>query len=466
LARKLDLEASWRHDQYSSPDGALTGGTSNPKLAFNWLLDDQLGATIRGSWGTSFRFANAGEYSPVLSDQNVATNLPGTQTIPVGCVSGQPVAGSAAAVMFAAGFGCGMTPGGILWSGGPHAALREYTNAATGQPATREGGVALAPETSENYSVGFELAPQIDFLRGFDFQATFYSIKINHVLGAFNQLTAATIADPNRRFQYIFPSDLGCPVAANANPTTCAPFEKMVQAAITDPNSVVDASQISSVYWLSDGSTFGSGFQHVEGIDFQSSYDWDMGDLGTWNTGITGTYYLHNFLQQISGGQIFDVMHQDVTPAGGILQDGVETTPRLAWRARLGWTEGPYSITGFMNYSSHYFSPWAVPPNVNFQCATAGGNVGGGTYPCAISNYTNYEPNYITFDLSLGYNTGDMPVNDYLKHIGLTLTIQDLLDKHSPFAYGPINVNRNAAAFDILRPDIGRVVGLTIVKNW
>jgi predicted RNase H-related nuclease YkuK (DUF458 family) len=58
-----------------------------------------------------------------------------------------------------------------------------------------------------------------------------------------------------------------------------------------------------------------------------------------------------------------------------------------------------------------------------------------------------------------------MPANDYLEHIGLTLTIQDLMDKHSPFAHGPINVNRNAAAFDIMRPDIGHVVGLTITKN-
>ncbi len=35
LARKLDLEVSWRHDQYSSPNGALAGGTSNPKVGIH-----------------------------------------------------------------------------------------------------------------------------------------------------------------------------------------------------------------------------------------------------------------------------------------------------------------------------------------------------------------------------------------------------------------------------------------------
>ncbi len=48
---------------------ALSGGTSNPKIAFTWLMDEMTGATVRGSWGTSFRFANAGEYSAVLSDR-------------------------------------------------------------------------------------------------------------------------------------------------------------------------------------------------------------------------------------------------------------------------------------------------------------------------------------------------------------------------------------------------------------
>ena len=54
--RKLDLEASWRHDQYSD-----FGGTSNAKVGFNWTPIDDL--TFRGGWGTSFRAPNFGENS-------------------------------------------------------------------------------------------------------------------------------------------------------------------------------------------------------------------------------------------------------------------------------------------------------------------------------------------------------------------------------------------------------------------
>lgn len=467
LARKLDLEVSWRHDQYSSPNGALAGGTSNPKLGFTWLVDELAGATIRGSWGTSFRFANAGEYSVVSSDSGSAFNFPGQSTLLITCAGGTPTPGTPAAALASAGFGCGSAPTGIAWGGGPQAALRNYVNAATGQTATREGGTALAPEKATNYSIGFEIAPQFQLLRGLDLQATWYDIKVNNILNGFANVTSQTLSDPNQRFHFIVPSDLGCPVTANANPASCAPFEKMVLSALNDQSATLNPSEATNVYFINDGGTFGSGFLHVQGIDWNASYDWDMGNLGAWNTGITGTYYLHRLVQTITGGPVLDALHQNIQPAAGILQNGVETAPRMLYRARLGWSDGPFSVTGFVNYISHYFDPVAVPPNVNFQCTSAGGMAGGGTFPCAISNYTNIEPSMYTFDLSFGYSTGDRPANDYLKSITLQLTVQNLMGRLPAFEYAPaISNGHNATAYDFSKPDIGRVIGLTVMKNW
>ena len=56
---------------------------------------------------------------------------------------------------------------------------------------------------------------------------------------------------------------------------------------------------------------------HVEGVDFNASYDFDLGDYGAWNAGITGTYYLHNFLQTVTGGPVIDQLNQNIQPAGG-----------------------------------------------------------------------------------------------------------------------------------------------------
>ena len=469
LMRKLDLEASVRHDTYGG-NVNLTGSTTNPKIAFTWLLDDMVGATVRGSWGSSFRFANEGEFSNVLSPVDQSANIAGSgQNLSISCGGGgQPTAGSAAADLFAAGFGCGTTPGGIAYGGGPQAVMRVYTDASTGNVITRQGGVALAPEKSINYSIGLELAPQFELLKGLDVQATWYSVKLNGILNGFlADNSSSALADPTRRFHFIVPSDLGCPASANANPTTCAPFQTMVRAALLDPNTDSDISQLDKVYWLNDSGTTNSGFIHVEGIDFNASYDWDMGDIGAWNVGVTGTYYLHWFNQSVAGGPITDNYHQNLNAIGGVAQDGVETLPRLNYRARVGWSEGPYTATLFYNYSSHYFETRVgVPPNVNNQCTSSGGSVGGGTFPCAITGYTNIEPSFSTFDLSLGYDTGDIPENDYLKDITIQLTVQNLMGIHSPFEYGPTSVTRNPAGYDRNRPDIGRVVGLTLLKKW
>jgi iron complex outermembrane recepter protein len=470
LFRRLDLEASWRHDQYNQSNGALNGGTSNPKIGLTWLLDEMTGTTIRGSWGTSFRFANLGETSTVLSDQWDAANVPGgPENTAISC-SGSPAApppGSAAADLVATGlFGCGGQPGGIEWGGGPHPVLRVYTDP-SGNTLTREGGTSLSPEKSINYSAGIEIAPTISFLRGLDLQATYYSIKINGVINPFNFINDTALADPTTRFTFILPSDLGCPVADNANPTACAPFEKMVVGALTDFNATVNLDQAPNIYYIRDGATTNSGFYHLDGIDFNASYDWDMGDYGVWNAGITGTYYLHYYVQAVAGAPVVDYLHVNLGAIGSVSQQGVESQPRMQWRARLGWTSGPYSVTGFVNYISHYYdSTTVVPPNVNDQCTSSGGTVGGGTYPCAINSYSDLLPSMYTFDLSLGYNTGDMPTNDYLKNITLQLTFQNILDKHPAFAYGPVTSHRNAAGYDILKPDTGRIIGLTIEKQW
>ena len=240
----------------------------------------------------------------------------------------------------------------------------------------------------------------------------------------------------------------------------------MALAALLDRNSPTGPASLTSIFWISDGGTVGTGFLKVQGIDWNASYDIDLGDLGAWNTGIVGTYYLHRFSQTTPGAAIVDQYHQNIQGAGGIAQNGVETLPRMKYRARLGWSDGQYSVTGFVNYASHFYAPWPVPPNVNLQCTAAGGTTGGGTFPCAINNWSNIEPSQYTFDLSLGYNTGDMPTNNYLKNVTVQLTIQNLMGIHSAFEYGPSISTRNMAGYDITKSNVGRVIGLTLLKNW
>jgi hypothetical protein len=222
-------------------------------------------------------------------------------------------------------------------------------------------------------------------------------------------------------------------------------------------------------YWVFDLATMNRGWLKLDGIDYTLSYDWEWSNLGAFNTGIVGTYYLHRLLALEPGAAAVDAYHATLSPNGGVEQRGVETTPRMNYRARLGWSNGPWSATGFVNYRSHWFHNNGSPFNVNNQCQTAGGTAGGGTFPCLIDGYTNIVPSFYWFDLSLGYDTQDVPANDYLKHIQVQFIVQNVMDRHPAFSF---RTGLRTSAWDIGpmgNGDVsgtGRLISLILTKTW
>jgi len=473
--RKLELEGSWRHDQYSD-----VGGTSNPKAAFNWLLSEDAGFMLRGSWGTSFRAPNFGEFSPI---SNVAWNGWGLSSAPgaaqfqnnahinVLCTGATAPAGSGGRKLQTAGFGCNSEPAGLSLNGGGKAAvltgMRNWFNV---------DQQVLEPEKSTNWSAGFQFAPTA-FLKGLDIQATWYTVKINSLLINFGNPTSTRFNDPALGFAYIIPSDLRDPVTnaqlcagMDLTPQLCPQFQSMVFNILGYPGDTVPPAAQTLIYWINDGGTMNKGWQRTKGIDFTGSYDFDTGDFGAWNVGITGTYYLEQFADR-NPGAIGDVAadalyHVDLPPNGNVQQLGVESLPRFKYRARLGWSNGPWTVTTFMDYASHFYHTQASPPNVNGQCLATNPNAGGGSSPCAIEGYSNLEPSYYTFDLSLGYDTGESPANEYLRNVNLQLVVQNVFDKHSAYEYRIATGGGNPAAFDILKNIYGRQFQVRIAKTW
>jgi outer membrane receptor protein involved in Fe transport len=478
LFRKLELEASWRHDQYSD-----VGGTSNPKIAFDWSPIEDL--TFKGSWGTSFRAPSFAEKSTQVKNALLAQNTPFFFSTTGSAITCNPVAGSASDKLINPGAGLtgwsgvvanngtagqncgsGALPTGLalIGSGGAaiNADLRKYVNTF---------GATLHPETATNWGFGFDYAPT-KFLKGLDIQATWYQVKINGPLQSFINPNTQFFNNPGLGFTIIVPTDIakaGIDVAGCSNnntPAACPEFENMVQKLLDNPRNGINPAVKTSVLWINDGGIFNAGYTKLSGIDFNVSYDWDMGNIGAFNTGVTGTYYLHRYEQQVAGAVPQDQFHINLGSAGGLAMNGVESLPRMHYRARLGWSSEKWSVTGFVNYDSHFYHTQNAPPNVNNQCITAGGTTGGGSQPCAISNYSNLEPSFYTFDLSTGYNTGDDPANDYLKHLGIQLVVQNLMDRQPAFEYRILALNGNPAAFDILKSAQGRTISLILTKTW
>jgi hypothetical protein len=342
---------------------------------------------------------------------------------------------------------------------------------------------SLKPEQAMNWAVGGEFAPTT-FLKGLDIQATWYSVKLTGLLQSFGNPQSSSLNDAQKGFAYIVPSDLAflhtapgdlqchnnntpgnLAVAINAATAGCPEFEQMVVGILADPRNTVPVAEQTKVLWLNDGGTFNLGFQKMQGIDWTASYDFDLGDYGAWNAGITGTYYLHQYVQSLPGAPVLDSFHSDVDN-GTQIMSGVETLPRLRYRARLGWSDGAWSVTGFADYQGHYFHTQSQPPNVNNACTAAGGVQPGGTFPCMVTGYTNIEPAWLTFDLSIGYDTGDQPASDYIKNLGIQLVISNIMDKHSPFEYRIGTGGGNPAAMDILKPNNGRTISVILTKTW
>jgi outer membrane receptor protein involved in Fe transport len=520
--KRFEVEASWRHDQYDT-----VGGTSNPKVSFNWAPIDDF--TIKGSWGTSFRAPGFSETSfiakSVIQGRNLGTALQsGTGDVKSCAKVGDPLPAAtsgagklqhdasqfAVDMANAGGVGVGYTttpgcvdkltipgyaspglttansilvpgllkPGGITVQGGEPVAdpLRQFYGF----------GRDLKPEQALSWGIGFDYTPT-NILRGLDIQATYYITKITSALqqfggGGFND---SIYADPTLGgFAFPLPSNMLdssgnrlCPdqtitvnghdvnLPANLIPSACAPWVQGVSSILANPKGTVQGAASTYIYFVNDAATFNVGWLKLDGIDWNWSYDWDMGNIGAFNIGATGTYYLHQLIDTAPGtplSNITDIYHSTVGSTNA-QAEGVETLPRLIYRGRLGWSKGAWNVTGFMDYRQHYYSNQGAPTNVNNSCVVAGSSVGGGTFPCLQNNYTNLQPPWFSFDLSVGYDSGDDPANDYLKHIGVQMVIQNVMDKHQAYQYV---LNAFPCACGGTQPNFGRMVSFIVTKTW
>ena len=163
LVQRLQVEASIRYDHYSD-----FGGTTNPKVSGDWLIAD--GLKLTSAWGTSFRapsFQEAGRISgATIQALNAAAGSSNNYgTCPV---VGQPaVPGSVAALIDPNCTQALQFLGGIIARNGAGVAA-----------AVRPPGFTLGPEKAQNVSGGFDFAPDDQFLKGLDIQATYYFVRI------------------------------------------------------------------------------------------------------------------------------------------------------------------------------------------------------------------------------------------------------------------------------------------------
>jgi len=456
LIEAFNIELGYRYDHYNT-----VGSVDTPKISANWLVGE--GFAIRGSWGRAFRAPVPGESSAVLgvlvqplntlagaTANTISLNCPATP----GHAAGTAVAGSLNAWInpTCSSAGALATPGGINISGG------------TGGAAAIRTSTGLSPEKSKNWTLGFTFDPT-DFLRGFHAEATWFNLTINGAInangtGVINQNdpsgTICTVPTPG--CNYIVRVNPALPITDPVNAT----FLALTNTVLANPRNTTPPANLTNIQFLQDNASINLGYNQFSGIDFNTRYDFDLGDLGAWNVGVSGSYQLMNKTQGSPGAPAIETFTGD-------------SGYQFRWRGRLGWagtqgmTEG-FNITGFVNYFPHSQIIAQAPPACYWGVGfSAGSCYAGSPYTGPFATFPNFSPGLYTFDLSLGYNTGTQPAFEYLRNVNFQLTINDLLNKAPPFGFRTTS-GRGTAAFvtgdgAYISP-MQRVIAFTITKTW
>jgi outer membrane receptor protein involved in Fe transport len=443
LMESLTLQAAYRYDRYY-----VLGGVETPKVSIDWGVG--YGLRLRGTWGKAFRapsFSESSTYSGVMIDpgnivaggtgNTVVFNCgpPGTTTAP---------AGSATALLNPNCNPALFAPAGILVSGG------------AGGARPIRPGFELGPEDATNWSAGFNFTPTEGFLAGLMIDVTYFKLRIDDLIAQNNVGTGPN--DPASLGSFIIAPDPSLPnLATNAN----APFLAMIEGIIAQGRFNFDPAIAPNVKFIRDTAITNIGWRELSGIDFDSRYDVDLGNWGSWNIGATGYYELTDRAQGNPFVPVDDVY------------EGKNSGHRLKRvRYRIGWTdaENAWNATFFVNYRGHSSVPEGatfIPP----PCHWAPGFGPGSCYPGSgyvgpHEVFPNYHPANYLFDLTVGYNTGERPMNPYLQNLSIQLTIFNLLDRRPPFEYDARAQSGVPRAYNVNFNPAQRVVALNFTKMW
>lgn len=343
-------------------DFSDVGRTTNPKVGVNWTVVD--GLKFTGSYGRSFR-------APGL------TQLVG----PVSAVFVQTYATPTGPVL-------GYTAGG--------------------------GNPELVPETATTWSLGAELRPS--GAPGLSATVNYFNIDYRNQISSY--LSNLNILQNPAAYVGIISV---CPSSA-----CTAQINRFINGTGPNPSPLPVFGPI-----LPSPAVFVNGLEQnlattkASGIDVDLRYRLDAGSRGTFNLGLSGTYYLNYELSQTPGAPVIDVVNRIGYPL------------RVRARGTLGWNLDGLAAFGFVNFQNDYTNDLATPVQ-------------------QVASYT-------TVDLSVAYI---WPAGSMLEGVKIGIDFRNLLDTDPPFVNIVANANGGGGFDPQIANPIGRVVGLSLSKRF
>ena len=405
LIESLVIEAGYRYDKYNN----LANPVYTPKVAVNWGVGD--GLTLRGAWGKSFRVPSFAENSPIqttISGVNPLGLAAATDVAVLGCgsINGSPsgvaLAGSLTALLnpTCSANAALRQPGGLDVSGG-----------GSGAAVILRNGKTLGPQSLKQWSTGFNFTPTEPILgvnlSGLNLDFSWFNLEFTGLISS-NALGLGP-DDPASGAEYTVIPHPNLPITDPSN----AAFLALVQTLAAAPSrgGNFDPAAIPNIKFISDSALTNVGSRVFSGIDFNGRYDFDLSRLGLDNSGSIN-------IGAAAFYEITDKSRANAASAIIVTYVGQNSGNRLQRvRYRLGWADDTWSVTGFANYFGH----GAVNVNGNNlipPCFYAAGFSAGSCYPGSpyygpLVTFPNFSPATVYFDLTFGYQTGEMPANEY-----------------------------------------------------
>jgi outer membrane receptor protein involved in Fe transport len=323
----------------------------------------------------------------------------------------------------------------------------------------------LSPQELKQWSAGFNFAPTTGWLAGLNADISWFRLEFKGLIDNVS-LDPGSPDDPLFRAQYTVIPRPDLPITAPEN----AEFYALAQAIIAVPNRGgfgFDPDFLPNIKFIQDTALTNLGSRVFSGLDFSIRYDYDLGDFGSVNVGAAGYYQFIDKSRALAEGGLDN------------RYEGKDSGNRLQRvRYRLGWANPTWNVTLFANYFGH----GATGSTVENQGVNASGNAlippcfyqtgfgPGSCYPGSpyygpYDTYPNMAPAAVWFDLSIGYQTGEMPANEWLRNIGVQFTVLDLFDEAPPFQVGARG-NGSVRAFNEGYSDLQRTFTLQLTKTW
>jgi hypothetical protein len=467
LVERFLIELGYRYDEYDNQEKPVW----TRKIAGNWTLG--YGFTLRGAWGESFRvpsFNEGGDRTRLAGFNPLGAYDNDTDVLVLGCLN-QGIPGASPGVALPGSVTAELNPTcsidealrqpgaiSVELSGGGHARILR--------------GQGLSPMTLQQWSTGFRFAPTTGFLAGLDADVSWFRLEFRGLIDNVN-LNASSVDDPRFRGNYTVIPRADLPITAPEN----ADFYELVQQLAAypsaggfafDPAAITPNGRpaIENIKLIQDAALTNLGSRVFSGIDFVVRYDYDLGEWGSVNLGASGYY------------QVIDKVRPTEQSALDHRYEGQESGNRLQRvRYRVGWANAIWNVTLFANYYGHGAVGDQAAQGVNENgnvlippCFYQTGFGPGSCYPGSpyygpYDVYPNMTPAVVHFDVSVGYQTGEMPANEWLRNIGVQFTVVNLFDEPSPFcvcAGGNGAIRAHNEGFS----DLQRTFTLQLTKTW